>query len=118
MNASRRQFLKTTGAAIAGSCLPACAEKTSKDAKPRFDISLAQWSLHRTLRGGKLTNLDFPKYTKDKFDIHAVEYVNSFMKKHAKDMAYLKDLKSRTDNEGIRNVLHPCCLNQSFYKQL
>lgn len=107
MNTSRRHFLKTSGIAIAGSCLPACAEKKEKE-DPDYKISLAQWSLHRTLRQGKLTNLDFPKYTKDKYGIHAVEYVNSFMKKHAKDMAYLKDLKSRTDNEGIRNVLIMC----------
>ncbi len=107
MPTSRRQFLKTTGIALAGSYLPACAEKTGGK-KPRFEISLAQWSLHRTLKAGKLSNLDFPKYSKDKFGIDAVEYVNSFMKKHAKDMAYLKDLKSRTDGEGIKNVLIMC----------
>jgi len=76
--------------------------------KPRFQISLAQWSLHRTLNKGKLTNLDFPSYAKNKFDIHAVEYVNTFFKARVKDRAYLKDLKSRTDNEGIRNVLIMC----------
>ncbi|MFK7910073.1 MAG: sugar phosphate isomerase/epimerase family protein [Akkermansiaceae bacterium] len=107
MNTSRRQFLKTTGIALAGSTLPAFAEKTDEK-KPRFQISLAQWSLHRTLRAKKLTNLDFPKYTKDKFGINAVEYVNAFFKDKAKDMAYLKDLKSRTDGEGIRNVLIMC----------
>ena len=107
MSPSRRQFLKSSGIALAGSCLPACAQKPSEN-KPRFEISLAQWSLHRKLRQGKLTNLDFPKYTKEKFGIHAVEYVNVFMKKHAKDMPYLKDLKSRTEGEGIRNVLIMC----------
>ncbi|MEJ6571269.1 MAG: TIM barrel protein [Akkermansiaceae bacterium] len=111
MTISRRHFLKTTtaasAAALSGSILPACAE-TTKSVNPRFQISLAQWSLHRALRKGDLTNLDFPKYTKDKFGIHAVEYVNAFFKKHAKDQAYLKDLKSRTDSEGIRNVLIMC----------
>ena len=75
---------------------------------PRFQISLAQWSLHRTLNKGTLSNLDFPKYTKDTFGINAVEYVNGFFKDKAKDKAYLKDLKSRTDAEGIRNVLIMC----------
>jgi len=111
MTTSRRHFLKTTtaasAAAVSGSILPAFAE-TTKPVNPRFQISLAQWSLHRALRKGDLTNLDFPKYTKDKFGIHAVEYVNAFFKKHAKDQAYLKDLKSRTDSEGIRNVLIMC----------
>lgn len=111
MTISRRHFLKATtaasAAAVSGRILPACAE-TTKPMKPRFQISLAQWSLHRALRKRDLTNLDFPKYTKDKFGIHAVEYVNSFFKKHAEDQAYLKDLKSRTDSEGIRNVLIMC----------
>lgn len=107
MKTSRRQFLKTTGAAVAGSCLSSYADPAGKK-KPRFQISIAQWSLHRKLNSGGLSNLDFPKYSKDKFGINAVEYVNSFMKKHAKDMAYLKDLKSRTDGEGIRNVLIMC----------
>jgi len=111
MTISRRHFLKTTSAAtaaMAAGSLPACSEQNSSSKDPRFRISIAQWSLHRALKKGDLTNLDFPKYSKDKFDIHAVEYVNSFFKKHAKDQAYLKDLKSRTDGEGIRNVLIMC----------
>ena len=107
MLTSRRHFLKTTGITLAGSALPACANKAEKK-ESRFQISLAQWSLHRALRTKKLTNLEFPKYAKDKFDINAVEYVNVFMKAKVKDQAYLKDLKSRTDNEGIRNVLIMC----------
>ncbi|MCP5535266.1 MAG: sugar phosphate isomerase/epimerase [Akkermansiaceae bacterium] len=111
MKTSRRQFIKTTAAAsaatITGSYLSAQTEN-NKAMDPRFQISIAQWSLHRALQKGQLTNLDFPKYSKDKFGIHAVEYVNSFFKKHARDQAYLKDLKSRTDSEGIRNVLIMC----------
>ena len=60
------------------------------------------------LKSNKLTNLDFPKYSKDKFGVDAVEYVNQFFKTKAKDAAYLKDLKSRTDGEAIRNVLIMC----------
>ena len=108
MSISRRHFIKTTtAAALTASTLPSMAKK-SKPTPPRFEISLAEWSLHRALNSGKLKNIDFPKYTKDKFGIHAVEYVNSFFKDHAKDQAYLKDLKSRTKNEGIRNVLIMC----------
>lgn len=110
MSISRRDFLKTTtavSAALAGSALPTLS-KPNKPMPPRFDISLAQWSLHRTLNKGELSNLDFPKYTKDTFGIKAVEYVNSFFKEHAKNKAYLKDLKSRTDGEGIRNLMIMC----------
>ena len=113
METTRRNFLKMSGSAIAASMLPACSEaadpaNSADPAEPRFEISLAQWSLHRTLRKGELSNLDFPKFTKDTFGINAVEYVNMFFKDKAKDMKYLSDLKSRTDAEGIRNVLIMC----------
>lgn len=111
MNHTRRGFIKTTMAATAafsGSQLPSWADHQGEKKEPPFQLSLAQWSLHRTIGKGDLKNIDFPKYTKDKFGIHAVEYVNSFFKKQAKDMAYLKDLKGRADGEGVRNVLIMC----------
>lgn len=70
-----------------------------------FDISLAQWSLHRMLRGGELKNLDFPAFTREQFSIHAVEYVNQFFKDKAKDREYLKELKDRSESEGVKNLL-------------
>lgn len=68
-----------------------------------FDISLAQWSLNKALFGKKLDNLDFPAYTKEKFDIHAVEYVNQFFKDA--DTEYIKELLKRTQDIDVKNVL-------------
>ncbi|NCF56896.1 MAG: TIM barrel protein [Planctomycetia bacterium] len=73
-----------------------------------FEISLAEWSLHRTLRSGEMSNLDFPKVTRETFDIGAVEYVNSFFKDKARDEAYLKDLKKRCDDHGVKSLLIMC----------
>src|SRR3546814_3269844 len=89
----RRSFLKQLGVGALGlSVLPvlgeSCASATNK--KLFFDISLAEWSLHKTLFDGKLDNLDFPKTAAETFDIHAVEYVNQFFKDKAKDQAYLE----------------------------
>ena len=100
----------TATAAVIGSRLPSFADNhgEKKEAEPRFQISLAQWSLNRTIRKGELENIDFPKYAKDKFGILGVEYVNSYFKNEVKNMAYLKDLKSRADGEGVRNVLIMC----------
>jgi sugar phosphate isomerase/epimerase len=70
-----------------------------------FDISLAQWSLHRTLRAGKLDNLDFAKTAKSEFGISAIEYVNSFFKEHAQDAAYLSEMKKRAEGEGVKSLL-------------
>jgi sugar phosphate isomerase/epimerase len=73
-----------------------------------FNISLAQWSLHRTLKAGKLDNLDFAKVTRETYGLSGVEYVNQFFKDKAKDMAYLKDMKQRADDHGVTSVLIMC----------
>lgn len=68
-----------------------------------FKISLAEWSLNGKIMGGELDNLDFPAYAKEKFDIHAVEYVDQFFP--SADTAYVKELLKRTEDIGVKNVL-------------
>ena len=103
---SRRNFISTAtvglGAAIAlpSDCLFAQGDKP----KP-FKISLAQWSLHKSLQKKTLDNLDFAKVAKEKFGILAVEYVNQFFKDKAKDETYLAEMKKRTSDLGVTNVL-------------
>ena len=70
-----------------------------------FKISLAEWSLNKNLFGNKITNMEFPSIAKNKFGINAVEYVNQFFKDKAEDESYLKELKSRTSDLGVDNVL-------------
>ena len=73
--------------------------------KPLYDISLAQWSLHKTLFAKKLDALDFAKATREEFGIDAVEYVNQFFKDKANDEAYLGQLKSRAADYGVKSLL-------------
>jgi sugar phosphate isomerase/epimerase len=73
-----------------------------------FDISLAQWSLHRAYHAKQLDPLDFPKTAKRDYAIDAVEYVNQFYMGHAGDSAYFNDLRSRCDGEGVTSVLIMC----------
>ena len=70
-----------------------------------FRISLAQWSLHRTLRSGKLDNLDFAKATRETFGLAACEYVNAFFKDKACDFDYLGEMKSRAADHGVESLL-------------
>ena len=72
-------------------------------AEPWFQISLAEWSLHRTIRGGKLTNLDFPRVAKREFGIEGVEYVNQFFKDKGGDEKYFAELKSVCEGEGVKS---------------
>ncbi|MEM6329984.1 MAG: sugar phosphate isomerase/epimerase family protein [Planctomycetota bacterium] len=119
---SRRNFLRTaaaaglaTGAAsyagatdqAAAGDAAAPAADTTPSAAP-FEISLAEWSLHRTLWSGKMTNLDFPVAARQQFGIGAVEYVNGFFKDKANDQAYLTELKTRCEGEGVRSLLIMC----------
>jgi sugar phosphate isomerase/epimerase len=109
----RRTFMKSAALAAAG--LSAGTLANARDSNNPslvhpdqerelfFDISLAQWSLNKALFSKKLDNLDFPAYTKEKFDIHAVEYVNQFFKDA--DTEYIKELLKRTQDIGVKNVL-------------
>jgi len=106
---SRRHFLSTLAVAGAGlAALPGCAT-VRREPAPLFDISLAEWSLHRALRNrGTMNNLDFPAVTRQAYHIGAVEFVNQFFKDKADDTAYLTDLKGRCNGEGVRCLLIMC----------
>lgn len=100
---TRRRFLAATSAIAAASQIPSVFAFETK--KAPFKISLAQWSLHKELFANKLDNLDFAKYTREKFDINGIEYVNAFFKDKAKDESYLQEMKKRASDVGITNVL-------------
>lgn len=70
-----------------------------------YKISLAEFSLAESLYSGKLDHLDFPAKAKNDFGINAVEYVSGFWNKKANDPVYLRELKQRTDDLGVQNVL-------------
>lgn len=74
----------------------------------KFEISLAEWSLHRALYSGEIDHLDFPRVAKESFGINAVEYVNSFFFDKAQDSSYLKEMKTRADDLGVSSLLIMC----------
>jgi sugar phosphate isomerase/epimerase len=106
----RRSFLKHSAGLAAGAALAALTGQSSA-AEPRavpFQISLAEWSLHRALKGGQLDNLDFAKTAKQDYGIEAIEFVNQFFKDKAKNKEYLAELKKRADDLGVRMLLIMC----------
>lgn len=103
---NRRDFIKKVGlSTLSLTAFAKLAHAMPIAAKPFFEISLAQWSLHKSLFGGKLSNLDFPAKAKNEFGIDIVEYVSVFFQKKETDKNYLKDLKQRTNDLGVRNHL-------------
>jgi sugar phosphate isomerase/epimerase len=102
---NRRSFLAAGAKAAAGLSLLPLASQAGVLADPMFfKISLAQWSLNRGFRNGELDPLDFAKIAKEDFDIHAIEYVSQLFSDKAND-AYIKELKKRSDDQGVESVL-------------
>ena len=122
----RRAFLTRgagwfAGAGLAGLGAAACstpggaASHTPPDSDllgsaPLFRLSLAEWSLHRSLFGRAephLSNLDFPRVARE-LGFEGCEYVNQFFKDRARDDSYLAELARVSAGEGVRNLLIMC----------
>jgi sugar phosphate isomerase/epimerase len=105
----RRDFIKQSAQTAATVSVAAIAgEPLVSATKQLFKISLAQWSLHRTLRKKELDNLDFVKTARFDFGIGAVEYVNQFFMDKARDRTYLGEMLKRARDNGIENRLIMC----------
>jgi L-ribulose-5-phosphate 3-epimerase len=102
---NRRDFLSMSAIAAAAIASGAGMTRAAADDDPPFRISLAEWSLHRTIFGGTLDHLDFARTAKEEFGINAVEYVNQFFKDKARDQVYLTDMKNRCADLGVRSLL-------------
>ncbi|NLJ44525.1 MAG: sugar phosphate isomerase/epimerase [Bacteroidales bacterium] len=73
--------------------------------EPRFKISLAEWSLNKSLFKKTITNMDFPRIAKETYGLDAVEYVNQFFKDKAEDTQYLTQLKNECEKYGVKSLL-------------
>lgn len=103
---TRRQFL--VQASIVGSALAVAPRLLAAERQePLFKISLAQWTINRELKSGKIDNLDFAKVAHD-HGIQAVEYVNQFFMDKAHDQAYLGEMKKRAEDLGVKSLLIMC----------
>jgi len=102
---------ETAGTAVAESFFPLPprelrrANRQARREERLFKLSLAQWSLHKSIRAGELDNLDFARVTREEFNIEAVEYVNQFFFEKAEDKAYVDDMKSRAADQGVKSLL-------------
>ena len=91
-----------------GSAMVLARPRESIRGEELFRISLAEWSLHRRLRAGELDPRDFAPFARERFDLAAVEHVNTFFQDKATDFAWLADMKRRADDAGVRSLLIMC----------
>ena len=73
---------------------------------PRFQISLAEWSLHRAIQSRLITNLDFPRVAREQFGIEGLEFVNQLWEAPTSD--YVRRLRSNMHETGTTGVLIMC----------
>jgi L-ribulose-5-phosphate 3-epimerase len=110
---NRRQFLQSAAAASAAVAVPSlitgCATGAGGVNTPpkgqKYGISLAQWSLHKTLFAKKLDHLDFPVTARRDYGIDGIELVNQFFKDKVNDPAYMAEFLARSKGEGVRVLL-------------
>ena len=73
-----------------------------------YEISLAQWSLHKAFFAGYLQPIDFPRVSKEQFGINAVEYVNSFFPDRQPKPEFMQELKKRCSDLDVKSLLIMC----------
>jgi sugar phosphate isomerase/epimerase len=75
--------------------------------KKKFKISLAEWSLHKSIQSGEMSNMDFPRIARTQFDIGAVEYVSVLFetKTSVEDTGYLIKLKKECEKYHVKSNL-------------
>jgi sugar phosphate isomerase/epimerase len=69
-------------------------------------ISLAEASLYREIRDGRLDHLDFADMARNVFGIEAVEYVNTYFKNASAE--YIRQTKQRAEDAGVKSLLIMC----------
>jgi sugar phosphate isomerase/epimerase len=87
---------------------PAAAAKSAAADPKQLRISLAQWSLHKSLFAGAVKPLDFPAVAARDYGIRGVEYVNSFYKDLIGKEGFAEDLRRRCSDAGVTSVLIMC----------
>ncbi|MEM6843115.1 MAG: sugar phosphate isomerase/epimerase family protein [Bacteroidota bacterium] len=144
----RRIFIRRSSLAIAGTGLfgYACSSSTTQSeatsdentptvetaTEPLYQLSLAQWSLNKSLfnpamltmpwperaklydtdyqrviANSKLTNLQFPQKARD-LGFERIEFVNQFFYDKSEDTQYLADLKQACTDAGVQALLIMC----------
>lgn len=105
----RRRFLRQTlaGTALAGTAGASLFAADPLPAKKaRFEISLAEWSLHKAIQGNLIKTLDFPRIARRTFGIGAIELVNTLLEVPTAE--YVARLKRNAADEGVGILLIMC----------
>lgn len=103
---SRRDLLKAGGVAAAAITCPNLLANEVPSAKRFFTIGLSQYSLHRTIRSGKLKPVDYPEFAKKTFGIDQIDvWDGPFPPGESERKALAKAMRKRADDIGSKIFL-------------
>ena len=80
----------------------------AKAKEPLYNISVAEYSLHRMISEGKLDPRDYGPFCKKNFDVDAVEYWMGPFADKGKDRAYLDEMHKKSVDAGVKELLIMC----------
>ncbi|MCC6143908.1 MAG: TIM barrel protein, partial [Candidatus Hydrogenedentes bacterium] len=103
---SRRDFIKWTAAGAAATAFAPYLANAQATAKSReYGISLAAWSLHKSIGEGegKIPMLEMPRLAREEFGIEAIELVNRMLA--SDDQAYLDQFKKNAADHNVKILL-------------
>ena len=99
----RRTFIRNS--VIGATALAATPLIAHGSQEKTLQISLAQWSLHRSFEDGTLDPIDFASIAMEKYGIDAVEFVNSLYPRKGSDEAFWNSMKMRSADAGVKNLV-------------
>lgn len=104
----RRKFLHVGAASMgAGLALGAAGLRglAAEEKEPLFEISVAEYSLHRMIAKKELDPLDFGPFCKEHFGVNGVEYWMGPFEDKAHDRAYLGEMHKKSEDAGVKELL-------------
>ena len=73
--------------------------------KPLFEISVAEYSLHKMIAKGELDPRDYGPFCKKHFEVDAVEYWMGPFADKGSDRAYLGEMSKKSKDAGVKELL-------------
>jgi L-ribulose-5-phosphate 3-epimerase len=99
----RRSFIRNSALGITALAVNPLIARTTY--QKSLQISLAQWSLHRSFNDGILDPVDFASIAMEKYQIEAVEFVNGFYLDKANDEKFWNHMNARSGEAGVKNLV-------------
>lgn len=107
---SRRRFVKCASMSLAGLYGTTSLNhvRAAETVKPRFELSLHQYSLKPLLDSGKLETSDYPDFAKQQFGIDNVEFAVEYCEHLKQDLAQAANIAERSRKLKIEHRVLLC----------